>query len=607
MKAVFLWIFLMAGVAGTAKRAADFFKIPLKGSLEKMTLSLGLGLGFLAYVVFILGSLGLLYRPLFLCLGAVFFITGFYPFREMGTGVWMGIRRLWGKSNGYERGLMLLIFAVSGLALCGALAPAIGQDELCYHLRQPKNYVHAHTVYEVPYSSNSLWPYLMHMLFTLGLLLEGDSLAKLFHFSTYLLSGAAIFSFLKREAGVRAALFGGAVYLLTPVAFVQASFGYVDNALSFFVFLSFYAFYFFLKEKNSRWAVLSGIFAGFAVSVKIIGLFILPLFMGAVLFGFFRTTDKKAFVRGVWGFPLAFLACGGLWYARAWILRGNPVYPFHPEFFGGHGWTDPTYLSHGGVRGGRELLFLPWDLTLHPERFGGEHVGVLYLAVLPLLILKRPWPAWLRAALFFGAGYALICFKMDPNVRFFLPALTFLACAAAFWMDAAFEEPGRAWRLAIGVLCGLLFLVQSTFAAYHFRDAFFLLFNRQRVSYLQDKERSYTAAQIVNHFLTPGDVILSVGEIRGYYFDNPFVLEADFHHMADYASKVHSGRQLADYLKEKGFSYVLDTDIAPDLDLSDPEFCIKRFLKEGTHRGDYFKEALRIQSGKTHYTLFRIT
>src|SRR3989338_4813074 len=139
---------------------------------------------------------------------------------------------------------LLRFFQLSLGAGLEELTLSIGQDELCYHLMQPKNYVRAHAVYEVPFSSNSLWPYLAHMLFTLGLLLEGDSLAKLFHFSAYILTGLAIYSFLKREAGSRTAFYGFVIYALTPVAFIQASFAYIDNTLALFVFMTFYAFYF---------------------------------------------------------------------------------------------------------------------------------------------------------------------------------------------------------------------------------------------------------------------------------------------------------------------------------------------------------------------------
>ena len=293
----------------------------------------------------------------------------------------------------------------------GALAPAIGQDELCYHLMQPKNYVRAGAVYEVPFSSNSLWPYLMHMLFTLGLLLEGDSLAKLFHFSTYVGTALGVYAFLRREADAKTAVYGLAGYSLIPTAFIQASFAYVDNALAFYIFLAAYSLYYFFKDQRFIWIALAGIFAGFAASVKMIGLFILPMFAAYAVLLFIKNKRPRRCLAGLTVFFLAFITCGGLWYVRAWALRGNPVYPFYPDFFGGHGWKDTTYLFHGGKRGLVEFLFFPWNLTFRPQLFGGEQVGIIFLATLPLLIFTRPWPSWLRHVLFLGVAYAALCFN----------------------------------------------------------------------------------------------------------------------------------------------------------------------------------------------------
>ena len=149
-------------------------------------------------------------------------------------------------------------------------------------------------------------------------------------------------------------------------------------------------------------------------------------------------------------------------------------------------------------------------------------------------------------------------------------------------------------------------MAQSLFAAYHFKDAFFLLFHRDRTAYLLAKERSYFTAQTVNRFLADSDKIISAGEIRGYYFDNPFVLEGDLRHMTHYPDQVSSGAELADYLAAKGFTHALDTDITPAADLSDPEFSLSRFLKEGKRKDGYFQEVLRVRSGSVGYVLYKI-
>ena len=606
MKALILWAALLIGTTGTTKRFFGFLAPLKRSAADSWALLPGLGLGLLGYTVFIVGSAGFLNRQIFIGITAVLLAFGTRPFFGMAQNLFAAAGRFWRGSGFWDQSLFVLIFVVFGLTLCGALAPAIGQDELCYHLMQPKNYVRAHVVYEVPYSSNSLWPYLMHMLFTLGLLLEGDSLAKLFHYSTYVFTCLAIAAFLKREAGTKTALYGAAVYALTPVVFIQASFAYVDNALALYVFLAFYAFYYFLRERLMVWAALGGVFAGFAASVKLFGLLILPVVAAAFFYELIRRKDRLAVSKGLIIFTVAFFVSGSVWYLRSWALRGNPVYPFYPEFFGGHGWSDPTYLLHGGSRGWREFLLLPWQLTMRPHLFGGEQLGMMYLIALPALFLTRSRPVWLVSVIFFGAGYTLLWFRTDPNIRFFLPALTFFACAAGHWLNGVSQDNSKLWKSVVGSLLGAVFLIQSLFSVYHFKDAFFLLFHGDRGFYLRHKERSFFAAQTINRSLAPSDKILSVGEFRGFYFDNPFVLEADLYRMNRYADGMTSSGELAGFLKGEGFTHLLDTDIVPGPELSEPRYRLTRFLKEGDDKNNVFKEILRIESRGTRYVLYEI-
>lgn len=606
MKAVLLWFLIMVGLIGFAGRLFGFLRISFKNASENLILSVGIGLGVAAYAVFFIGSAGYLKPRVFLA-GSLFILgLGLRPLWVLTTRVIEGGMETIRRTGSATRALLLLTAVVWGLSLSGALAPAIGQDELCYHLMQPKNYVRAGAVYEVPYSINSLWPYLMHMLFTLGLLLDGESLAKLFHFTTYVGTALAVYAFLRRETDARTALYGMAVYALTPVAFIQASFAYVDNALAFYVFLTGYCLYYFVKEKKMRWAALAGIFAGFAASVKLIGLFIIPIAALYVAAASFRHRDAKLLLRGAALFIPSFILCGSLWYIRAWILRGNPVYPFYPEFFGGHGWADPTYLTHGGARGLWEFLSFPWDLTMRPGLFGGEQVGMFFLAFLPLLVFVRPWPFWLQSMLYFGTAYMLVCFKVDPNTRFLLPAFAFFSCAVAVCLTKMSQDAQGAWKAVPGALFGGIFLVQSLFAFYHFKDAFWLLFHADRDAYLRVRERTFFFAKTVNRSLRPTDRILSVGEIRGYYFDNPFVLEGDFRRMTHYPEQMRSGAELVDYLIAKGFTHALDTNITPSADLSDPDFSLSRFLKEGNRKDGYFQEVLRVSSGDVRYVLYKM-
>jgi uncharacterized membrane protein len=444
----------------------------------------------------------------------------------------------------------------------------------------------------------------MEMLFTLGVAVGGSEMAKLFHFSMTITAVLAAYGFAKRFFGPKTALTAALVYGLTPAVFMQAGFAYVDNALAAYVFLAVYAWFAFREEKAIGWAALAGVFAGFALSTKLTGLIVLPVLAAAVLYDLFKSSSRAAVMKGLAWTALTTALCGALWYVRAWVLRGNPVFPFFPQFFGGHGWQDPTYVGSHGRPHALGFLLLPWDLTLHPEWFGGEHIGVLYLMLAPLLLAFNPKkPAGVLLSCL--AVYTVCWFKLDPNVRFFFPGLLILSPLCAYALTEIKEGVSGVWKMLILTIAAAAFIGQAAFAPYRFRDEADLFFHRQPGHYLKLHERSYFAAQQINQALLPGDKILSVNEVRGYYFDNPFVLEGDFTRFTGYDAKLKNAGEVRDYLKSIGFTHVLITNLPEGEGEALSPMRVASLISSGLGR-DFFKEELIAKNGKVRYSLYRI-
>ena len=428
----------------------------------------------------------------------------------------------------------------------GAAAPPIGQDELCYHLTVPKAFVRDHAVHELSASTSCLWPYLMEMLFTLGILMRGPELAKLFHTATFLLTAASIFCLMRRFGDKKSALFGAAVYFFTPAALMQATFGYIDNAVAGYLFLTFYALLVFFDSKQAKWAALAGVFGGFLLSTKYLGLFMLPL---AALFYFFhllKDKDKKKIFVSAGYFAGFVILCGGVWYLRSWMLRGNPTFPFLNQFFGPAEWTNKVigHVAHGRGTDLLSFLAIPWDLAMHADWFGGEQAGMLFLAFLPLFIFFTPKKSYALNLLWVGLGFTTLWFFVEQNTRFFFPALALFSVPAGLGMAHAIESAHKNWKNIFSLLVVLMLALQAGFAVYHYRDEFLLMVGRaDRDHYLSAHERSYPAAKSINRFLKPTDKILSTGESRGFYFDNPFTLEGDFNNFTRYGRAADAGRR----------------------------------------------------------------
>ena len=599
-------IMIWAASTGAMLKIFKIAKMEFHDAHEALTFSSGFGLAILAYLVFLLGSAHLLHSgPV-----AAFLLVMMALFVKTTVVEAVPLFKKGCYAPAFPEVLYFsALVLAAGFSLAGALAPATGQDELCYHLAQPKNYLRGHAIFEVPYSSSALWPYLMEMLFTLGLLLKGAGLAKFFHWAMAMTAVSAVHCFTRRFIGERAALFAMLGFALTPAVFIQASFAYVDNALACYAFLAFYATYVYWKGGRLSWAVLAGVSTGFAISVKFIGLFmVLTLAPVFLLAAFQRRGNAKTAFTAPGLFAATVFLAGGLWYVRAWILRGNPFFPFYPQFFGGHGWPIDTYVdAHGRGKDVLSFLRLLWDTALHPQWFGGEHIGPFYLIFLPMVIFLRPFPGAVRFSLVIGAVYTLLWFKVDPNIRFFFPALAIFSVPAGAAMAWLSETPSKTAKVLTHGCFVLMFGVLAAFAAYHFGEEASLLWHRgDEGGYISRHDRSYAASRQINRELGAGDKIISVGEVRGYYFDAPFVIEGELNRFTGYGRKLTSVAEVSGFLKEKGFTHALYYDNVSQGPPPGGPVRLASFLKPGDYPRDHFKEVMSIRSKDGHYILYEI-
>ena len=104
--------------------------------------------------------------------------------------------------------------AMAVLTLFGALAPSNelsgDYDGLFYHLTLPKLYLLHGRISAQPWLTHSNFPFLLEMLYLLGLMLHGPILAKLFHFACGWLAVLGVYTFGRRFWGPRAGLLGAA-------------------------------------------------------------------------------------------------------------------------------------------------------------------------------------------------------------------------------------------------------------------------------------------------------------------------------------------------------------------------------------------------------------
>ena len=153
------------------------------------------------------------------------------------------------------------------------------------------------------------------------------------------------------------------------------------------------------------------------------------------------------------------------WFVKAQLETGNPLFPNAYGVFGADPevWTaqadaaQQAFYDKFGYRDGfGSFIALPWDVTMHGAAFGGC-IGVAYLVLLPLALLRRPSRPLVLTALF-CVGYLVLWASplSSLQMRFLVPVLGALAVVAATGFEAAWELARERVPAAAVVFAGVV-------------------------------------------------------------------------------------------------------------------------------------------------------
>lgn len=536
------------------------------GREEFLPFALALGMGGLGYLTFFVSllrvdfyvSLGLILLGLALLGGGI----------VKGVVTWRG--GLWGLLRPFKEGphLALATSLVALGALLLALAPPTDWDGLSYHLAVPKRYLAEGRIHYIPDIHHSNFPATFEMLYLLALALGGLSAPKLLHFSAFLLCLALAHLWGVEATGDRrAGALAASILASAPVVVWEAGAAYIDLGLAMFETLALYSMWrawrATTRKEGSQWLALSAIFAGLAAGTKITGLLCgLFLFSVAPL-----VLPKGRRLKGALLFGSIFLAVAAPWYLRSLIWTGNPVYPFAYEVFGGRNWDwfcarmyEESLKHYGMGRGLKALLLLPWNLTMHSDRFGdGSFLiltpGPLFLALLPWAIFRAIWGPkagpFLRGALTYLSLRVLVWFWLSQQSRFLIPLLPLGAVAASVGVVASFRRgilkvAVEGLAVAVLIVHGALFLTSSLPAIY-----------AEREEYLAKAVDIYPAQRWANLSLPEGAKILLIGETRGFYLDRRYMWGDEGHHTLLRYSRMRSAGELLSMLRTLGITHIM--------------------------------------------------
>jgi hypothetical protein len=493
--------------------------------------------------------------------------------------------------RGINLALALYLFFVCALTLFLALAPpnANDYDSLVYHLAAPARYLMDGRTSELPYDHHTYFPFAMEMLYALGLYWSGPVLAKLFHWLMLPLCCLAIMAIGQRHFSLRAGLIGAALFASIPIVLIEATTAYIDLGLTFFVLVAFGCFLNWLRTRETRWLLSSGLMSAFACNTKYFGV----LFFGwLLLWALGEMTQRRKFEwKPLLGFCATTAVFGGFYYIRNWFWVGNPVYPFAYEIFGGKGWTAEMaaayardQASFGFGRAPLDWILLPFRAAWAPLNFGQPFwplsdlplqnsavagrfevpghilqtiIGPALLAFgVPLVFIKRKPQAvgfLLWSFLFFWVFWA----ATSQQLRYLIPSLGLLSVACG-WGVLRLQQRSALLKWTIGIaLCAWLAFVPAL-TAWRLRDAIPVALGQENPEvYLSRTFAGYDAMKWASEN-TPRDSYFAIyGEPRDFYLKRRYFWADDAHNnLIDY-SQIQTGAQLVAALKKQGANYVL--------------------------------------------------
>lgn len=509
-------IFYVVTILG--RKIFRLFKLDLEFS-EELIFSIALGFGIFSYVILFLGLLGLLYKSLFFILiisfGIIFIPEAKKIFREFEKPK---IKFNW-------KILLIGIFLLFNFI--GALAPPTGWDTQKYHLSCQEEYIINHKISYVPIMHCDL-PSLANMFILLGLILKSDILAKLIFYLVFLTLVFSIYTFSKKYFGEKCAELSTLIFVSLPNIIYYASTVHTDMFLSLFTLISIFSFYYWIKEKNVKWAIISAMFIGFVFATKITGIITVISFCFLFFIKFLVDKNKKKiFLHGLIIFLIISLIVG-IWFIKAFIFTGNPVYPVADNIFGGI--QNISYgseyvsnqLSTGGY--GKSLLdfiISPIYVTSNGYKFlSSFSISALFLIFIPLLIFLKK-NNLLKYLLLFVFFYYTIWFFIHPFLMKLIPILSILSILTSYAIIEGLRKKIIFKFVWLFILFSFIFSLLMSGLIYK-NQINVALGLESREDYLPKNLDMFETFNYANKNLEKENKILLIGEERNYYLNTNF-------------------------------------------------------------------------------------
>lgn len=430
--------------------------------------------------------------------------------------------------------LHCLIGAATLLHLFVSLMPEIGHDALAMHLFIPATVEQRRAWnFDVEKYIWAAMPLLVDWVYTPAYLWGGETATRLVNFGGIVLVASLVQQTARwAGAGRKSALCAALLLLVTPLTFTESSSLFVESIWAALLIGGILPIARLASgQRTPSDLCLAAILLGGALAAKAVTLTILPilaLLLGARLPTWWQRGDLRPFIFSL----LVFTAIGMVPYATAFVLTGNPVYPFFNELF-------PATKKIGALFNAPKLYEqgIDWGtfyrITFHSGRFleatpgaaGFQWLALIVPTALSVALLpaRRVWALGLLTL--FGIA---VVFWQTAYLRYVFP---FFALACAFCTSAIstilpkYAGWARTISLFVGASVVVLNLLHFHSGTYYGKISAGVMFDAaERRSYSRSATPVHAAIPLVNELNTQKSPVA--------FFSSPLVagLRADSLH-----------------------------------------------------------------------------
>lgn len=603
---ILYFLVLLLAAFSIGRWLLNFFNLKID-FYETLVFSLALGLGIFSYIGFLLGAFDLLYKSIIWA----FVIIAIFIFRKNIFQLANDSRNEIGKARkikGLESILWIILLFFVIINLVASLAPPFLWDEMSYNLAFPKVYARHHGFMNFFDNWRAFFPFNINMLFTLGIVLKNGILGKMFMFAYGTLLAAGIFSFTSRFFSRRAGLFATLAFYTMPMVSSHIGSAYIDMAVAFYVFLSFYCMLLWIESGKNSCLILSAIMSGLSTASKHTALFYLSL-MGLAIFYKSLFLDKKPayLIKKLLIFFIIVFALASPWYIRSYMATNNPVWPFASNVFESRNWDsnfnkesfEIGWFYYGHERSLTGFLTSLWDATMHSSKYMMLlGFGPLFLAFLPLVVFIRKFSRIWLLLISYSLLSLIIWYIAAQEIRM-LMAYAVFAVIVGVIINELFNLKYAKYVIAILLLSLLSFNLVLWYGANSKKIPFVFGLESERDFYLKLKDHNgYDVFQYINDKLPKDARLLIFRDVRGYLSGRDYMISTEYSQKTVDLPNIADKNALYRRLKELGITHVF---INTKLELFQPGAAIQNFKPYVSEKSDRMMMDMLKDGGKLVY------